>query len=84
MIVELHAQGDIDRLPHKDLLEKIIKRVNDTVREEMAKHGQEVSSELGRETHLERKERPFLGDMPYQDGYPDEVVDVQWGVHIEG
>ena len=85
MIVTLHAQGDIDRLPHKDLLEKIIHRINEAVREELAKHGQESTDEHGYEVqHTATRIRPFLGDAPYQDGYPDEVVDAQWGVHIDG
>lgn len=84
MIVSLSAQGDIDRLPHKDLLEKILRRINETVREELAKHGQESTDHHGYETHRDSKSRAFLGNAPYRDGYPDQVMDANWSVHIDG
>ena len=81
LAINLDITGDVDRLPHKDLAERIIKAIGDTIE---AATGQKQSLNPYAERHTTVGRR-FLGNEPY-DKTPNEYVKVTayWGVHIDG
>jgi hypothetical protein len=80
MSINITFTGDVDRLPHKDLAEKIIRQINEAV---MAATGEE-QHETGYAVRHTTVGRPFLGDRPY-DSTPSEYIHVvaNWVVHID-
>jgi hypothetical protein len=81
MSINITFTGDVDRLPHKDLAEKIIRQINEAV---SAATGEKYH-ESGYATRYTAVGRGFLGDEPY-DIMPREYVHVvaYWSVHIDG
>ena len=80
MSIHLRYQGDVDRLPHKDLAEHILKAINDAVREACEKAGATASQSDGWAVRTES--RPFLGTRPYSLSSDSVEVWAEWGVHL--
>ena len=82
MSIQLKFNGDCDRLPHKDLAERIVKAINDAVREACEQAGTPASQSDGWATHTETETRPFLGSRPYSASSNSVEVQASWGVHL--
>lgn len=85
MGIEIRFNGDVDRLPHKDLAEHIIKEVNAAIKAAVEKAGPTAAAfttDNGTERRLHSKVRPLSGDQPYQDWGENTSVDASWMVHL--
>lgn len=81
MSITLRAQGDVDRLPHKDLLERIVHAINGIVCEECAKRGYAATGTAGQTKRVER--RALLGSDPYVAFEHEGEAEADWSVHLE-
>lgn len=77
MSIQIQFSGDVDRLPHKDLAEKIIRSINEAV---AATGSRDYSVGFAQRTDTRR----FLGDDPYVLGAGGVTVAANWAVHIDG
>lgn len=86
MTIRIEAHGDCDRLPHKDLLEHIIREANAAIKAAVEKDGPAgiaaFTADNGTERRLAHRARPLPGNQPYRDW--GETVDVyaDWTVHL--
>jgi len=81
MAIDLEITGDVDRLPHKDLAERIIKAINEVVEAATGlKHNPGPYAQ-----RYAVVGRPFFGDSPYET-VPNEYVKVRahWGAQLYG
>lgn len=81
MSIELRVHGDVDHLPHKNLLERIVHSVNEIVAEECAKRGLATDPCVGISKRVEQ--RPILGDDPYGVVRYSGEAHADWSVHLE-
>lgn len=81
MSIKLEARGDVDRLPHKDLLERIVHAINGIVREECAKRGYKATESTGETKRIER--RVLLGSDPYVASEHEGEALADWTVYLD-
>lgn len=82
MSISVEFTGDVDRLPHKDLAERIVKAINDAVRETCEKAGMSASQSEGWAERTMVASRPFLGSTPYAEASEYVHATAGWGVHL--
>lgn len=83
MGIHLTFTGDVDRLPHKDLAEHIIREVNEAVRAASLKAGVPGDHSQGwaKRTVTEVRSE-FLGSEPYRLYGESTEAEAHWGVHL--
>lgn len=86
MTIRVEAHGDCDRLPHKDLLEHIIREINAAVGaavgEQRIANLPVFTPDHGTEVRVARRIRPLSGSEPYIDWGESVEVCADWTVHL--
>ena len=80
MIVKFSAHGDVDRLPHKDILERIERAVNEIVEEAQGKAGLPHYRAIMATKRVER--RALSGNDAYVVMEHEGEAEMSFGVHL--
>lgn len=86
MGINIQFIGDVDRLPHKDLAEKIIHAANEAIKAALEKAGigDQFTARQGWEVrNTQIQTRMFLGSESYGEPISGiETVTAEWVVHL--
>lgn len=84
MSISVEFQGDVDRLPHKDLAEHVVKVLNETIKEALEKAGKatEFTADNGTERRASTKTRTLDGNEPYFVWSEQTSANASWTVHL--
>ena len=80
MTVTIHASGNVDHLPHEDILERIERAVNEIVEEAQGKAGLPHYNAIMATKRVER--RALSGNDPYVAMEHEGEADMSIVVHI--
>lgn len=84
MSISVEFQGDVDRLPHKDLAEHVVKVLNETIKEALEKAGigDQFTTDNGTERRVNTKTRTLGGNEPYFESGEQTSANASWTVHL--
>ena len=85
MTIRVSASGDIVHLPHKDLLEHVLREANEAIEAAIKKAGPSATAftrDNGTERRSALQARPLSGNTPYFDWGTTHEADASWTVHL--